>query len=110
MLINEVVNVSDQKLIALTQFLIGRAVDTDAQEPTSIDSFISMANDMGVSIKADQLRDLAVKTPLNNVIANVTDDEVIFKGSGASTQANDTMTVTQAQDTVEKMAQRAAKN
>jgi hypothetical protein len=105
MLIREVTDVSQQKLVALGQFLIGRAGDTGAKKSISIDAFVNMAQSMGININKDSLRDLAEKQPLDNVIVNITDDEVIF--TGANTASADTMTVDQAEKTVEKMAKRA---
>jgi hypothetical protein len=105
MLICEVTDVSQEKLVALGQFLIGRAGDTGAKKSISIDAFVNMAQSMGININKDSLRDLAEKQPLDNVIVNITDDEVIF--TGANTASADTMTVDQAEKTVEKMAKRA---
>lgn len=105
MLICEVTDVSQEKLVALGQFLIGRAGDTGAKKSISIDAFVNMAQSMGININKDSLRDLAEKQPLDNVIVNITDDKVIF--TGANTASADTMTVDQAEKTVEKMAKRA---
>ena len=108
MLICEVTDVSQEKLVALGQFLIGRAGDTGAKKSISIDAFVNVAQSMGININKDSLRDLAEKQPLDNVIVNITDDEVIF--TGANTASADTMTVDQAEKTVEKMAKRALPN
>jgi len=109
MLIREVTDVNQQKLVALGEFLIGRAGDTGAKKSISIGAFVNMAQSMGINISAEnnasQLRDLAEKPPLNNIIVNITDDEVIF--AGANQSSGDTMTVDQAEKTVEKMAKRA---
>ena len=105
MLICEVTDVSQEKLVALGQFLIGRAGDTGAKKSISIDAFVNMAQSMGINVNKDSLRDLAEKQPLDNVIVNITDDEVIF--TGANSTSSDTMTVDQAEKTVEKMAKRA---
>ena len=110
MIIREITDTSYAKLVALSQFLIGRADDTDAESTISIDAFVNIAQDMGINLSRNQLRDVVTKPPLNNVIVNVTDREVIFKGaSGESQPEDDTMSVDQAQDTVEKMAKRALK-
>ena len=108
MLICEVTDISQEKLVALGQFLIGRAGDTGAKKSISIEAFVNMAQSMGINVNKDSLRDLAEKEPLNNVIVNITDDEVIF--TGANNASADTMTVDQAQDTVEKMAKNALPN
>ena len=107
MLICEVTDISNEKLIALGQFLMGRAGDTGAKKTISINAFVNMAQSMGINISADQIRDIADKSPLNNIIVNITDDEIVFAGAGKDSQVTDTMSVKQAQDTVEKMAKRA---
>jgi hypothetical protein len=94
------------KLVALSQFLLGRAQDTDAQKKISVQSFINLAHSLGISITEDQLINLVQKPPLNGVIQNVANGEVVFKGGE---QVADTMTVDQAQQTVDSMAKRAAK-
>lgn len=108
MLIREVTDVSTEKLVALGQFLIGRADDTGAKKSVSIDAFVNMAQSMGINITKNNIRDLAEKPPLNNIIVNITDDKVVF--AGANTASADTMTVDQAEKTVEKMAKRALPN
>ena len=64
-----------------------------------------MAHNMGVNITDEQLRTLATKQPLQNVIANVSNDEIILKGAGITgDEGQEPMTVDQAQDTVAGMA------
>lgn len=109
MLLKEVLTPEDPKLVALAQYLTDRATDTGAKKTVDIDTFISMAGNMGISITVDQLRDIATQVPLKNVILNVTDDQVVLKGAGEGQTVSDTMTVDQAEKTVEKMAKRAAK-
>lgn len=103
-------SVDSSKLVALAQFLLGRAKDTDAKRTINTKSFLSLAKNMGISLTADQLKTLITQPPLNNVIANVEGDDengtVIFKGEE---QVTDTMTVDQARQTVDAMAKRAAK-
>ncbi len=97
-----------EKLTALSQFLIGRATDTDAAKTISTASFINLAQSMGISLTADQLRTYVQSPPLNNVIADVEGDDatgkIIFKGQESVT---DTMSVDQARATVDQMAKRA---
>lgn len=109
MLLREVLTPNDPKLVALAQYLTDRATDTGAKKTVDIETFINMASNMGVNITVDQLRDIATQVPLKNVILNVTDDQVVLKGAGESDTVTDTMTVDQAEDTVEKMAKRAVK-
>ena len=111
MLIREVDDsgINIQKLVALSQFLISRTEDTGAQRQISSRAFLKLANDQGISLTLDRLKDLATQSPLNNLIQDVSGDEngeVIFKGDETVT---DTMTVDIAQQTVDRMAKRAAK-
>lgn len=93
------------ELAALSQFLIGRADDQGSTKTISIGAFLKAANDMGISLTRDQLISQSQEQPLNNLIQNVTDDEVVFKGSE---EPDDTMSVDQARDTVDSMAKRAS--
>ena len=105
-------SVDAQRIAALAKFLRGRAKDTDAVKPLSAETFIELAGNQGISLTVDQLKDMIQRPPLNNIIADVTGDnisaQIIFQGSdiGAGDQ---TMTVDQARDTVDRMAKRAAK-
>lgn len=99
--------VNYSKLVALGQFLLGRADDTAAQKKISVQSFIKLAHDLGISLTEDRLIELSQKPPLNGIIQNIANGEVIFKGSDA--EVSDKMTVSQAQQTVDSMAKRAAK-
>ena len=107
MLIREVAGADPDinRLVALSQFLLGRAEDTDAQKTISVGSFLNLAANMGISLTRDRLIDLIQQPPLNGVISNVQGDDVVFQGSEA--QVTDTMTVDQAQKTVDSMAKRA---
>lgn len=99
---------STQRLVALSQFLIGRADDTNAQKKISVNAFIQLAANQGISLTREQLIDLSQKSPLNNLIANVEGDEIIFKGEDSSEVSNK-MTVDQARKTVDTMAKRATR-
>lgn len=107
MQISEVAGVTNDagRLVALTSFLTGRAEDTSAPTKISIQAFLKMANNMGIAINDRQLRDLATRPPLNQVITNIDTTDVFFGGDDVE---NSTMTVKQAQDTVNSMAKRAA--
>ena len=98
---------SAQQLTALAEYLLGRTDDADSSKSVPINAFLSMAHNMGVNITDTQLRTLATEDPLNNIIVNVTDDEIILNGAGQDASDADTMTVDQAQDTVAGMANSA---
>jgi hypothetical protein len=112
MLIHEVAGAANtDRIMALSQFLMGRAEDTDAAKSISTDAFIKLARDQGISLTVSQLKDMAQRPPLNNVIMDVTGDNngsgiVVFKGADV-TAGDETMTVDQARLTVDNMAKRA---
>ena len=70
----------------------------------SIAAFVDLAKNVGVSLNDAQLRNLVQQAPLKELIADVTDTEVIFKGA---VEGAPNMTVDQARETVNTMAQRA---
>ena len=100
----EVNSANTQKLAALSQFLLSRAQDTDAEKKISIAAFVDLAKNIGVSLNDAQLRNLVQQAPLKELIADVTDTEVIFKGA---VEGAPNITVDQARETVNTMAQRA---
>jgi len=100
----EVNSANTQKLAALSQFLLARAQDTEAEKKISIAAFLDLAKNIGVSLNDAQLRNLVQQAPLKELIADVTDTEVIFKGA---VEGAPNMTVDQARETVNTMAQRA---
>lgn len=118
MLIREVAGADAQapRLMALAQFLSGRAQDQASEARISRDAFLKLASNLGITITADQLKDLIQQEPLSGVIQDVTgsdhDDrgEVIFRGADQSgtDQGEPEMTPDMAQQTVDQMSKRAA--
>lgn len=106
MLIREFQDTDAIKLAGIGQFLLRRAEDTAAQKKISVDAFVSLANQNGINLTPERLRQMAQQPPLSNIIANVTDDEVIFTGGDESPTA-DQMSVDQARKKVDQMAKRA---
>jgi hypothetical protein len=102
----EDVQVNVPKLIALANFLIGRADDTGAQKKFSLDGFLNLAHNMGIGISEENLRNLASQGILQSVIANVTPNEVIFVGADDIT-GNLQAKADQSQSIVKQMAKRA---
>ena len=104
----EEVQVNIPKLIALANFLIGRADDTGAQKKFSLKGFLQLAHNMGIGVSDENLKNLASQGVLSSVIANVTPTEVIFVGAddtaGAVQNSSD-----QNQNIVAQMAKRAMK-
>jgi hypothetical protein len=109
MLIQEVEGMDNGKLAALASFLMNRAKDSNVEKVFPLDSFVKLANQMGVAVDRDSVRDLSQRPPLNNLITNVTDKEVVFKGAEQPDAGVPPMGVDQAQATVDRMAKRAAK-
>jgi uncharacterized protein HemY len=101
------VNPDTTKLAALGQFLLGRNKDMAAKNTVSVETFVRLANQMGVNVTADSLLDLAQQPPLSNIITNIQGNQVIFKGADSETVGPDTMSVDQARATVDQMAKRA---
>lgn len=105
--LTESVSPDQERLLAITRFLIGRDEDTDANKRISMRAFVELASNFGMSVSKQQLIDLADKPPFSNLIQNIKDDEIYFRGAK---EADDTMPVDKARETVKKMAKRAAKN
>jgi predicted alpha/beta-fold hydrolase len=97
-----------QRLAAMTKFLIGRSEDTDAKKVMNIESYLQLAQNQGINLTKPGLIDLVQRDPLKNLIRNVENDMITFRGAEGD-QVNDTMTVDQARKTVDSMAKRAAK-
>jgi hypothetical protein len=105
----EVSTVNTEKLAALGQFLLSRTDDTNAKKTMPVSSFLDLANNMGISLTDDQLRNLVQQPPLSEIIANIEGDAdtgtITFKGAD---EVAPNMSVDQARDTVNTMAKRAA--
>jgi hypothetical protein len=96
-----------QKLLALSQFLLGRADDTTSKKEISQAAFMDLAQSLGVNVTEDNLAALVNSSPLNNVLEPIEPGSNIvrFKGNipGGS------MTVDQARATVDSNAKAAMK-
>lgn len=109
MLINEVSNTSDpdpNRLIGLVQFLAGRAGDTSSRKQISQDTFIKLAQQLGINISTANLIDMIDRPPLNNVLEPLDPNTgmITFKGGEQTPTA---MPVNKAQNIVAGMAKRA---
>lgn len=107
MLIQEVEGMDNGKLTALAHFLLGRAKDSNVKKTFPLDSFVKLANKMGVAVDGETVRSLSQRPPLDSVISNVTNDEVIFKGASVDNLGAPPMNTNQAQNIVSRMAKRA---
>lgn len=106
MLIREFEDRDSRQLAAIGQFLLKRAEDTSATKKISVNTFIQLAANNGISLTKDRLMALAQQQPLSNIIANIEGDNIVFKGEEPTT-GTDTMSVDQARATVDQMAKRA---
>ena len=90
-------NNNSQELAAMIQFLLSRAEDTDSQKKISVDAFLKLATNQGISLSRDRLIQLSQEPPLDNMIQNIQGDEIIFKGADSEVAPN--MSVDQARAT-----------
>lgn len=108
MRITEVANADSQKLLALSQFLLGRADDTTAAKQISQTAFMDLAKSLGVNVTPDNLNQLINQAPLKNILEPIEPGSgvVRFRGNVAGAGG---MTVDQARDTVDANAKAAMK-
>jgi len=99
---------SEEQLAAIGQLLIDRSEDENTESKLSLDAFINIANKMGMPLTQETLFDLAQSGDLENIIKDVNQDEIIFKGKG-EVDINANMNVDKAKDVVKGMAKRNAK-
>jgi hypothetical protein len=72
-------------------------------EPMTADEFLTVLNKNGISLDKRDLFDIVKKEPLKNIIADVSDDKVIFRG-----QENDIEGQEQGPDENKKIRQQMA--
>jgi hypothetical protein len=101
-------NLDSQKLLALSQFLLGRSEDTSSKKEISQDAFIELANSLGVRVNANTLGELLAQEPLSNIMEplELNSNVIRFKGN---TEAETNMTVDQARAVVDSNAKSAMK-
>ena len=111
MLIFEVENITGQvdsdKLMALTQFLSGRANDTDSKKQISTQAFVQLAQSLGVNVTADTLGDLIAKEPLSNVLLPYEPNSNVVKFKGNDEPSDQAMDTDQAEKIVSQNAKAA---
>jgi len=95
-----------QKLLGLSQFLLGRADDTTAKKEISIAAFIDLAKSLGVVVNEDTLGELINNPPLSNILEPLdpNSDVVRFKGNDNPVAG---MSVDQAEQVVNSNAKAA---
>jgi hypothetical protein len=97
-----------QKLLALSQFLLGRADDTTSKKEISQAAFMDLAQSLGVNVTEDNLAALVNSSPLNNVLEPIEPGSNIVRFKG-NIPGGGGMTVDQARATVDANAKAAMK-
>lgn len=103
-------NQDQEKLAAISQFLLGRAQDEgSAKRVMDFRTFANLAQGQGISITPDSLKTMIQQPPLSNLINDVEGDDpntarVLFQGAE---NAPPEMSVDTARQTVNQMAKRA---
>ena len=97
------------KLMALSQFLAGRASDTDGKKQISTKAFVDLAQSLGVNVTADTLGDLIAKEPLSNVLLPYEPNSNVVKFKGNDEPGEQPMDTDQAEKVVDSNAKAAMK-
>jgi hypothetical protein len=105
MKIKELYESEEEKLTALSQFLIGRADDEDSASTLSVDAFVAIADRMGMSLDYDSLSDMVERGALSNVVKDMDKEKLTFSSEKEITDKG--MSVDKARNTVNNMAKRA---
>jgi len=90
------------KLVAVTNQLKSQ------NEPMSTDEFLTVLNKNGISLDKADLFDMVQKDPLVNIIADISDDKVVFKGQEGDSGSPDSI-IDASQDENEKVRQQMAR-
>jgi len=96
------------KLLALSQFLLGRADDTTAKKEISQAAFIDLAKSIGVNVSPNNLGDLISQEPLSNILEPLQPNSGVVRFKG-NTEAETGMSVDMARATVDSNAKAAMK-
>jgi hypothetical protein len=108
MRIFEVANPDSQKLLALSQFLLGRADDTTADKQISQAAFMELAKSLGVNVTPDNLNQLINQDPLKNILEPMEPGSGVIRFKGDVSGAPG-MTVDMARAVVDSNAKAAMK-
>ena len=95
-----------QKLIALSQFLLGRSEDQAAKKQISQQAFIEAAKSLGVNVTEQNLGELISQEPLKHILEPLDPNSGIVRFRG-NTETATGMTVNQARATVDANAKAA---
>jgi len=98
----------EERIAAISQLLVDKTDDANIPSKLNTEAFINIINKMGLPMTTDTLMDLVQSGDLANIITDVNQDEVTFKGKG-DVDNDAEMNVDKARDVVNTMAKRAAK-
>jgi hypothetical protein len=98
---------SPDQLLGLVQFLNGRAQDQAGTKQISQDTFINLAQSLGINVTPDNLGQMIDQEPLSNVLEPLDPNSGIISFKGAEIEPGG-MPVNQAQDVVAAAAKKAA--
>ena len=102
-------SIDSGKLMALSQFLAGRAGDTDGKKQISTTAFVQLAQSLGVNVTADTLGDLIAKEPLSNVLLPYEPNSNVVKFKGNDEPGEQPMDTDRAEQVVDSNAKQAMK-
>ena len=97
------------QLVALGQFLIGRANDKNVASKLSVDAFLNISNKMGIPLDVDVLTDMVQTGELQNIVDSMSANEIKFK-SAKTVDADPTLSIDRARNVVNNMAKRAMRS
>ena len=104
----ESVDPSAQKLLALSQFLLGRADGENSRKEISANAFIQAAKSLGIEVNDQNLPDYIAQEPLKDILEPLDPNSGIIRFRG-NTQGDVGMPVDQARAVVDKNAKAALK-
>jgi len=97
---------SAQKLLALSQFLSGRADDENARKEISSEAFMQAANSLGIEVNPQNLGEYIAQAPLKDILEPLDPNSGIIRFRG-NTEGDTGMPVDQARAIVDKNAKAA---
>ena len=109
MRVREICESSDptaQKLLALSQFLAGRADDENARKEISTDAFIQAAKSLGIEVNPQNLPEYIAQEPLKDILEPLEPNSGVIRFRG-NTEGDVGMPVDQARAIVDKNAKAA---
>tara|TARA_R110000868_G_scaffold63703_1_gene192042 strand:- start:186 stop:530 length:345 start_codon:yes stop_codon:yes gene_type:complete len=97
---------SAQKLLALSQFLSGRAEDENARKEISTDAFMEAARSLGIEVNPQNLGEYIAQAPLKDILEPLDPNSGVIRFRG-NTEGDTGMPVDQARAIVNKNAKAA---